>query len=195
MTAQDLQRLGIKLEDLQGQGIIGIQHGGTTRAIKLEDLTGGNVQVASAQAVNTQGVAQVHHGIIFSKSSTCSIVLCLPYVCLTNALTVVCTYYFNLFFKLKGLSSGVRIQHQGTTMILDAAQLQQLAQAAAAATGNSAAFERGIPITISTQGGTTINSTGITVNTQQTSTNRGGGQQTADNQTAGDFAGISNLFC
>ncbi|ODM92105.1 Zinc finger and SCAN domain-containing protein 2 [Orchesella cincta] len=147
MTVQDLQRLGLKLEDLQGQGIIGIQQGGTTRAIKLEDLTGGNVQVSQA-VNNTQGAAQ-------------------------------------------GMTSGVRIQHQGATMILDANQLQQLAQAAAAATGNSA-FERGIPITISTQGGTSINSTGITVNTQQISTNRGG-QQTTDNQT-GDFTGISNLF-
>lgn len=38
MTAQELQRMGIKLDDLQAQGIIGIQQGGTTRAIKLEDV-------------------------------------------------------------------------------------------------------------------------------------------------------------
>jgi len=58
ISAQELQRtLGLKLEDLQGHGIIGIQ-GGTARAIKLEDLTGTTVQVGG-QTVNSQGLAQV----------------------------------------------------------------------------------------------------------------------------------------
>jgi len=54
ISAQELQRtLGIKLEDLQAQGIIGIQAGGTgTRTIKLEELTGA-VQV-SGQTINAQ---------------------------------------------------------------------------------------------------------------------------------------------
>lgn len=57
MTAQDLQRtLGVKLEDLQAHGgIIGIQQGGTTRTVKIEDLTGGNAN----QSVGSQGVNQV----------------------------------------------------------------------------------------------------------------------------------------
>lgn len=82
--------------------------------------------------------------------------------------------------------------------MLDTAQLQQLAQAAAAATGNT--FERGIPITISTQGnaaGTVVNAGSITINAQHAGgqqSSRGGGQQNADNQS-GDFSGISNLFC
>lgn len=59
VTAQDLQRLGVKLDDLQAQGIIGIQQGG--RAIKLEDIAaaGGNVHMTAAQAVTAQGVTQV----------------------------------------------------------------------------------------------------------------------------------------
>ncbi len=84
--------------------------------------------------------------------------------------------------------------------MLDTAQLQQLAQAAAAATGNT--FERGIPITISTQGtasGSVVNAGSITINAQQAGQGQqgsrgGGGQQTGDNQS-GDYSGISNLFC
>lgn len=88
-------------------------------------------------------------------------------------------------------SQNLRIQHAGGTIMLDQAQLQQIAQAAAAATGNT--FERGIPITISTQG--TAGAGSITVNTQQSQqTGRGGQHQVTDNQ-GGDFSGIPNLFC
>lgn len=59
MTAQDLQRtLGLKLEDLQAQGIIGLQQGATARAIKLEDITGANVQISAAQTVGNQQVSR-----------------------------------------------------------------------------------------------------------------------------------------
>lgn len=176
MTAQDLQRtLGVKLEDLQAQGIIGIQQGGTTRAIKLEDL-GGNLQVKT---------------IYFSK---------LIFFHKTKAISSRKLYCTNYILKnLKGLSSatGVRIQHQGATIMLDAAHLQQLAQAAAAASGQS--FERGIPITISTQGatGTVVNAGNVTVNPSQQQGHQTGrnNQQPGSDSQSGDFSNINNLFC
>jgi hypothetical protein len=91
------------------------------------------------------------------------------------------------------LPSGARVQG----MVLDAAQLQQLAQAAVSVGGGG--FERGIPITISSvqvpSSNTANTQVQVTNSNQQNSQGQGGGGQQQQGGNQNDFSNLSNLFC
>jgi len=89
-------------------------------------------------------------------------------------------------------------------MVLDAAQLQQLAQAAVSVGGGG--FERGIPITISSvpvpssaSGNSQQVQASMSNNNQQQNSQvqSSGGQQQGTQQQGNqnDFSNLSNLFC
>jgi len=175
ITAAELQRVGLKLEDLQNQTIL------QGRAIKLEDLgqaSAGNVSQVSASVTN------YHFASVFGALFSFSLLHPRLYERLLLDIWILPSIN-SIFIKLNKGLVGTRL-HGGTAMVIDAAQFQQLTSGGTVSTTGTY-DTKPIAVKLSTTPGGRSSKTTITV------TSSAAGNQN-QSETPSDYSGLSSLL-